>query len=171
MKILVINGSAHAHSINERYALMVVEQLKEAGYSVEFTSIRSLNLPLFTGDESLESSASVAWRQRVEAAQAYVIFTPEYYHGMPAVLKNAFEHLKGKEMSYKPLLLAGATTTDWGTNSAQHSLYATFRTLGLFLFPDEVFIANASAVEQNDPAVERLRQVCERFCQFLSRFE
>jgi NAD(P)H-dependent FMN reductase len=35
----------------------------------------------------------VAWGEKVSAADAYVLVTPEYNHGYPAVLKNALDHV------------------------------------------------------------------------------
>jgi NAD(P)H-dependent FMN reductase len=46
--------------------------------------------------------AAHEWSQKVDAADGYVVVTPEYNHGYPASLKNALDHLFG-EWNRKPI--------------------------------------------------------------------
>lgn len=97
-------------------------------------------MPLFIGDESSDNRKVEHWRELVTDADAYVIASPEYHHALPAILKNAFDHLDEDELRGKVVLLLGATTGRFGTIQAQHSLYPILRTFGVWLFPDEIFI-------------------------------
>ena len=46
------------------------------------------------------------WSENVARADGYVIVTPEYNHGYPAVLKNALDHLY-TEWTRKPVAFVG----------------------------------------------------------------
>ena len=47
-----------------------------------------------------------AFAELIRPADAFVIVTPEYNHGIPAVLKNALDHLYA-EWNHKPLAVIG----------------------------------------------------------------
>jgi NAD(P)H-dependent FMN reductase len=66
--------------------------------SAELVDLADWPLPFFNSPvppAMLESQdpAVLAWSEQVSAADAYVLVTPEYNHGYPAVLKNALDHL------------------------------------------------------------------------------
>jgi NAD(P)H-dependent FMN reductase len=59
-----------------------------------------------------------AWSDRVAAADAFVVVTPEYNYGMPAVLKNALDFLY-HEWAWKPVAFISYGNTSSGTRSVQ----------------------------------------------------
>ncbi|WP_375002489.1 NADPH-dependent FMN reductase [Aeromicrobium sp. CTD01-1L150] len=59
-----------------------------------------------------------AWSSRVEAADAFVIVTPEYNFGMPAILKNALDFLH-QEWAHKPVAFVSYGGISAGTRSVQ----------------------------------------------------
>lgn len=59
-----------------------------------------------------------AWSHRVAAADAFVVVTPEYNYGMPAVLKNALDFLY-HEWAWKPVAFISYGNTSAGTRSVQ----------------------------------------------------
>lgn len=161
-QILLVSGSAQQESVNERY-LAVFDRLitKDPGYQTKTVRLRTLELPLFLGYVTSRSQAVGKWRTAVEEADGLVLATPEYDHALPAVLKNAFEHLDGsKGLENKPVLLFGASTGQFGTLQAQHSIYPILRTYKAWLLPPELYIARADKIiDGNDQVTdERVRQ-------------
>jgi len=72
---------------------------KSAEYEL---SLDLAQLPLFHPDHEEGDAAVRDWRSQISAAESVIIATPEYIHGMPAVLKNALEWLtKTGELSNK----------------------------------------------------------------------
>lgn len=118
IRILAISGSLRANSRN-------TEVLRACGllapHSVEFTIFDGLaSLPHFNPDLDAEGAvlpASVEeFRRQVGEADAIVISSPEYAHGVPGSLKNALDWLvSASEMVYKPIGLL---------NISPHSSYA-----------------------------------------------
>ena len=92
MKILAISGSLRAGSANTR----VVEALAHlAGPEVVVSVYRGLgDLPLFNPDLEDRLPAEVAdLRRAVGGADAVVICSPEYAHGVAGAMKNALDWL------------------------------------------------------------------------------
>src|SRR5207245_796553 len=58
------------------------------------------------------------WSARVEAADAFVVVTPEYNHGMTAALKNAIDYLH-LEWHYKTMGFVSYGGVSAGTRSVE----------------------------------------------------
>jgi NAD(P)H-dependent FMN reductase/GNAT superfamily N-acetyltransferase len=93
------------------------------GSVVDVADLSEIGLPLL--DEPEEPSSGVyhhehtrAWSQRVAAADAFVIVTPEYNYGMPAPLKNALDYLY-HEWAWKSVGFVSYGNTSAGTRSVQ----------------------------------------------------
>ena len=88
-------------------------------------------LPAFNPDLDVEGAepppAVAAWRAAVAAADALVICSPEYAHGVPGALKNALDWLvSGPDVPGKPVAVVNATTR---AHIAHASLIETLRTM------------------------------------------
>jgi NAD(P)H-dependent FMN reductase len=78
---------------------------------VELVDLRDWPLPFF--DQQMppmmggySDAAQQRWAQQVARADGYVLITPEYNHGYPAVLKNALDHVFA-EWNGKPVGFVG----------------------------------------------------------------
>jgi NAD(P)H-dependent FMN reductase len=97
-KILVITGSTRPNRKSPDVAkwFMEIAQGNEA-FEFELADLAEINLPMF--DEPLapmfgkyEHEHTKKWNARLDAADGFVIVTPEYNHGYPAALKNAIDY-------------------------------------------------------------------------------
>jgi chromate reductase, NAD(P)H dehydrogenase (quinone) len=89
VRLLGLSGSLRRNS----YSTVILRELQgELEKNVDF-EIRDSRLPLYNEDEDgANSPESVQeFRQAIAAADALVIVTPEYNHGLPGVLKNALD--------------------------------------------------------------------------------
>lgn len=117
MKIQVIVGSTRQGRVGEKVATWVMEQTKKvAGAEFELLDLRDYPLPFF--DESVSPSsikepytnpAVVKWTKKISEGNAYLVITPEYNHGYPAVLKNALDYVY-KEWAGKKIGFVGYGT-------------------------------------------------------------
>lgn len=89
-KILAISGSARRHSSNTK--LLTYLPVLSCKVHIERTNLPE-QLPLFMDEERYVRipDAVKSWRQKLSAADGLIVCTPEYIHGMPALLKNALE--------------------------------------------------------------------------------
>lgn len=109
-KILAISGSTRQNSTNLNL-LKAIEILFEDAITMKiFEGIASL--PHFNPDDTDKPIPEVMlFREQLRHADAVVICTPEYAHGVPGSLKNAIDWtVSTNEFSHKPTALITAST-------------------------------------------------------------
>lgn len=96
MNVLAISGSLRAASINTAL-LKAASQLAPPGVKIElFAGLGEL--PIFNPDlESCPPLAARIFRAYVRRADALLIASPEYAHGVTGAMKNALDWLVGYE--------------------------------------------------------------------------
>jgi chromate reductase len=138
LKILAISGSLRAASSNSA-VLRVAARVAPEGIEVQvYDGIDQL--PYFNPDldraidDPLLPQAVREFRAAIADADAVLISSPEYAHGVPGVLKNALDWLVGgPEMVGKRVALIN--TSPHATH-AQASLKETLRTMSVTLVPE-----------------------------------
>lgn len=133
---LAISGSLRAQSSNTE-VLRACAIL--APSSVRITMFGGLGvLPHFNPDLDVEGDvlpvAVQAFRAEIDAADALLISSPEYAHGVPGTLKNALDWLvSAPGMVYKPIALINASPR---SIYAHASLLETLRTMSTKPIPE-----------------------------------
>lgn len=130
--ILAISGSLRAQSSNTA----LLERLRALAPAEIEIYDGLADLPHFNPDVEEVAPPPIALELRacVGAADALVISSPEYAHGVPGTLKNALDWLVGgPEMVNKRVVLINAAP--WSTH-AQASLKETIRTMSANVIAD-----------------------------------
>ena len=126
-RIVAIVGSLR----KESYNLQLARKAKEIiGDRADFQIIDYADVPLMNQDIEYPAPDSVRRvRDAVKSADGIWIFTPEYNHSYPGVLKNLIDWLSrpiSKEerqvLSRKPIAISGASPGMGGTVTAQDLL-------------------------------------------------
>jgi len=109
MKILAISGSLRAASLNSAL-LRAVARLAPPDISVQLFADLGY-LPLFNPDIEMTDQPVVArFREQLLAADAVLIASPEYAHGITGAMKNALDWMVGSEVFVnKPVALLNAS--------------------------------------------------------------
>lgn len=110
LKIQVIMGSTRQGRFSEKAARWIYEEASQRPeLEVELVDLRDYPLPFFDEPKSpahLQGKYSdervQVWARKVAEADGYIIVTPEYNHGYPAVLKNTLDVLY-PEWNNKPV--------------------------------------------------------------------
>jgi NAD(P)H-dependent FMN reductase len=94
-----------------------------AGFTVDLVDLAELGLPLLDEPEHPRLRRYVhdhtkSWSARVDAADAFVLVTPEYNHGYPAALKNALDSVS-LEWAHKPVGFVSYGGVSAGTRAVQ----------------------------------------------------
>lgn len=141
MKILAISGSLRAASTNTAL-LRATAELAPA--NVEIQLYDGLDtLPYFSPERDIEPAPEPvhALRTQLREADAVIVCTPEYIHGMPGALKNMLDWLASSgEFVYKPVSVISASPSDMGGSLAHASLFHTLEVLTAYLPPDASLI-------------------------------
>jgi NAD(P)H-dependent FMN reductase len=96
---------------------------RHGGFELDLVDLAELGLPFLDEPNhprlrDYTRPHTRAWSARVEAADAFVLVTPEYNHGMPAPLKNAIDFLHW-EWQRKPVGFVSYGGVAAGTRSVQ----------------------------------------------------
>ena len=124
--ILGLSGSLRAASLNTML-LRACARLVPPGVGVEL-DVNLGALPLFNVDLEVRDPAPIAaLRARIIAADAVLIASPEYAHGVSGVMKNALDWMVGNESFVaKPVALLNASPR---ASLAQAALRETLSTM------------------------------------------
>lgn len=126
--ILGIAGSLRKESYNKG-ALRAARELCPQGAQLEIFDLAGL--PLFNQDEERSPTPKVAeFKQKIRAADAILIATPEYNYSIPGVLKNAIDCASrpygDDAWAGKPVALMSASIGAFGGVRAQYHLRQCF---------------------------------------------
>ena len=126
--ILGIAGSLRKDSYNKA-ALRAAQQLCPQAAKLEICDIAGL--PLFNQDEERNPNPKVAdFKQKIRAADAILISTPEYNYSIPGVLKNAIDCASrpygDSAWAGKPVAIMSASISAFGGVRAQYHLRQCF---------------------------------------------
>lgn len=137
--VVTLAGSLRAQSSN-RTVLEAFTQLAQPTLRVRpYHGIG--NLPHFNPDLDSDEDRPATirdWRSEVARADAMVISSPEYAHGVPGSLKNALDWLvSGPEFPALPVALIN---TSPHSTHAQAALAETIRTMSADLIPPGIWL-------------------------------
>ncbi|KOX32579.1 FMN reductase [Saccharothrix sp. NRRL B-16348] len=123
VRVLVIIASTRpgrlGRTVGEWFTRINHHVAVDCAAEIAIADLGQIGLPLLDEPEHPSSGNyhhehTRAWSRLVADADAFVIVTPEYNHGMPAALKNAMDYLH-EEWAYKPVSFVGYGNTSAGT--------------------------------------------------------
>lgn len=177
--VVLIVGSLRRESHNRKLAKALISEMP-APFKVELVEIG--NLPLYNADlETDPPQAWVAFRQRIVAADALVIVTPEYNRSIPAALKNAIDvasRPRGRNSwGGKPAGVLSLTPGGFGAMAANLHLKQVLSAVNVAVMPSpEGFLSGAEDLFDpegrltSDKTREFLRKFGVAFAAWVPRF-
>lgn len=167
MKLAAISGSLRKKSFNTALLHTAVEL---APQGVEIVAETIHGVPLYDAD--VEASEGIPpkvalLKDLIAGADGLILFTPEYNNSMPGVFKNAVDWLStpsddaDRVFKGKPVALAGASRSGFGTILSQNAWLSVLRTLKTDTwFEGRLMISRAQTVFDADGKLtdERTRQ-------------
>ncbi|GAB3161592.1 NAD(P)H-dependent FMN reductase [Micromonospora sonneratiae] len=149
--VLAISGSLRDASYNSAL-IRAAQRVAPAELRIEQYT-RLAEIPPFNQELEEQPPATVVdLRERIAAADALLIATPEYNYGVPGVLKNALDWASRptfpvsvwvSPLAHKPVAIAGAAPTGMGSVRAQLQLRQ------LFLCTDSAVVAKPEVIITN----------------------
>lgn len=125
LTFLAIAGSLRRKSYN-RALLRAVAEVAPADVTIEIVDLSDIALYNADIEEAGDPGPVQALKDALRAADALIVATPEYNHGMTAVTKNAIDWLsrppKDAPLAEKPVGILGASPGITGTARAQSQL-------------------------------------------------
>jgi len=134
-KVMIIVGSVRPGRVGLPIARWVESVVKESGqFDIDFVDLAELNLPFMDepnhpAKRQYTKPHTIAWSERVDAADAFIFVTPEYNHSFSAALKNAIDFLS-QEWWRKPVGFVSYGGVSAGTRGVS-GLEPVLTTVGL----------------------------------------
>lgn len=151
LTILVVEGTVRNGRNSIHPARYVTAQFQEKGHDAELFDMVEYDIPLFTNrrDATSDPHPDVdVFGQKVEAADAIVIVTPEYNHSIPGALKNLLDHLYPE---YEDIPFSYATVSGGGFGGVRALSHLHDITLELNAHPGpDLPISNVADVFDDD---------------------
>ena len=173
---MIIVGSVRPGRIGLPIAQWVRDRTEAAGHEVDFVDLAELALPFM--DEPAHPSKrqytqphTIAWSERVDAADAVVLVSPEYNHSYSPALKNAIDFL-AQEWQGKPFGVVSYGGASGGLRAAA-ALDQVMTTLGMVRVPVDVAINGAGGlvVDGTFAADSKHVETLDRMLAELSRYD
>ncbi|MGX5682438.1 NADPH-dependent FMN reductase [Schumannella luteola] len=135
MKLMIIVGSVRPGRAGLPIAQWVRQRASSEGrFDVDFVDLAELDLPFM--DEPAHPAKrqytkphTIAWSERVDAADAFILVSPEYNHSYSPVLKNALDYLS-QEWRHKPVSIVSYGGVSAGSRGVA-ALEPVLTTIGL----------------------------------------
>lgn len=156
LRVLVLAGSSREGSVNARLAALVAGQVERSGAVADLARIGDFVMPTYDGDAEQadgQPPGAAALRERLLAAQALVIASPEYNASVPGVLKNAVDwvsRFRPQPFKDKQTLLVSASPSTIGGNRGLWALRIPLEHLGARVYPDMFSLAMAHSAFGED---------------------
>jgi len=125
LRVLGFAGSLRNGSLNKAL-LRAAQELAPSGMTIELFDLSPLPLYNYDIEQQGDPRPVAEFKDAIRLAEALLIATPEYQHGVPGVLKNALDWASrppGRSvMQGKPAAIMGASPGFTGTARAQTQL-------------------------------------------------
>jgi chromate reductase, NAD(P)H dehydrogenase (quinone) len=181
VRILGFAGSLRQGSYN-RALLRAASELAPEDMLIEIFDL--LQIPLYNADVEARGDPEpvAAFKQAIRQADAVLMVTPEYNHGVPGVMKNAVDWAsrppRSAVLSVKPVAIIGASPGVTGTARGQSQLRQAFELTNSYAMPQPellVYRANEKFDTEgkliDETTREHLRKFLEAFRAWTLQFK
>lgn len=159
MKILTFAASLRRGSYNRKLVHVVAGMLRELGGEVDEAEFAEFDMPLFDGDKQAAEGlppGAVRLKERIEAASALVIGSPEYNYSIGGPLKNAIDWVsRARPMPWRgrSVYLVAAAPSPMGGIRGLWQTRIPLEGCGALVFPDMFALAHADRAFTADGAI------------------
>ena len=149
VRLLVFEASLREGSLNGRLASLAAWVVEEKGGIADRAHMADFDCPSYDQDVEKEEGIPAGagrLRERLLAADGFVIASPEYNASMPGVLKNVIDwasRFRPQPFNKKQGLLMSASPSMSGGNRGLWALRVPLEHLGARLYPDMFSLAQA----------------------------
>ena len=150
VRVVVLSASLRRSSLNERLAGLAEQVIQQKGATAERAAMGDFDCVSFDFDVEQETGVpepAARFRRWLEAADAFVIASPEYNASVPGALKNALDWasrpLATNVFRNKPVVVIGSSSGVFGAVWAQAELRKVLGAMGARVVEAEVAVGRA----------------------------
>ena len=149
VQVLVFGASLRRGSLNARLAELVAAAVEQQGGVADRASMADFDCPSYDNDAEREDGVPAGaerLRDRLTAADGFIIASPEYNASMPGYLKNTIDwvsRVRPQPFNGRQGMLVSASPSMAGGNRGLWSLRVPLEHLGGRIYPDMFSLAQA----------------------------
>ena len=149
IQFLIFGASLRKDSLNDRLASLAAEVVRSKGGTADYASIREFDCPSYDLDSEHGGDLPLGaqrLRERLNAADGFIISSPEFNASMPGNLKNTIDwtsRFRPQPFNGRQALLMSASPSMVGGNRGLWSLRVPLEHLGARVYPDMFSLAQA----------------------------
>jgi NAD(P)H-dependent FMN reductase len=156
LRVLIVGASLSSTSLNNRLAAFTAKLIAGKGATTDLATIDQFDCPFYDHDVEVETGPPVGahrFCERLKAADALIVASPEYNASMPAAIKNLIDwvsRFRPQPFNGKQALLMSASPAMIGGNRGLWALRVPFEHLGTRVYPDMFSLAQAHEAWDGD---------------------
>jgi len=158
MKISIIAGTHRKESESRRVADYLAAELKKLDASIQTYTLDLGKTPLPLWDEGRwGKETDVDWKavwgpvsEELKSSDGVIVISAEYAGMVPAALKNFFLLVDGGELSHKPGLIAGVSSSRGGSYPVAELRMSSYKNLQLNWIPEHLIFRDAPKMLHGD---------------------
>ena len=158
LKLCVISGYMRSQSNSAKIAKFIDKRFYALSSEVQTDIIDIFDEKLPMWDESCfqaDSAFNKAWRplsQRLSAAEAFVIISPEWGGMVPPGLKSLLLCCNAGELSHKPAMICSVSAGQGGAYPVNELRSSGYKNNQIVFLPDHLIVRDANNVFGGDKA-------------------
>ena len=156
MKVFAFAASVSRESINKQLLEVALDIVRAAGHEADHADFRAFDMPPMDGDRAMSGDipdGARALAARIQAADAWILASPEYNWTMPGTIKNAIDWLSRMQpvpIDGKSVLLLSASPSLVGGFRGLMNLRTPLEGLGCWCYPKNFSLAQARQAYDDD---------------------
>lgn len=158
MHIVLINGSHRQGSQSGRIARYLAAQLPKLDSTVttDIIDLTGNPLPLWDDENNSHTTSSKLlplWQpyaKRLQAAEGFVVISPEWHGMVPAGLKNFFLYVSPKDVGHKPALITTISAGRGGAYPVDELRISSYKNSMINYIPEHLIVREATKMFVGD---------------------
>jgi len=144
MRITLIAGSNRSDSQSGRVAQYLAQRLQQLNVETDIIDLAAEPLPLWPAEST--NNPWPGFADKLRAAQAVVVITPEWNGMACPALKNLFLYAGRRELAHKPALLVGVSSGQGGAYPIAEMRSSSYKNCRLCYLPDHLIVRHVESV-------------------------
>jgi NAD(P)H-dependent FMN reductase len=152
-RILLLAGSSRTDSQSAKVAHYLAGRLQSLGACPEVLDLGATPLPLWPA-----AQPCLAWQamaERLRAADALVVISPEWQGMASPALKNLFVYAGRTELAHKPALLVGVSAGLGGSYPLSELRASSYKNCRICFIPEQLIVRQVEQVLNDGPPVDQ----------------
>ena len=167
MNVAILIGSVRKNRQSHSAAYYVENTLEKRGFDTELVDLAKTPLPILGRPEESDPQWETNINKignKLDAADALIVLTPEYHGSLSGVLKNAIDHY-WKEFQKKPVGVVAASAGKMAGINASTQLQHVILSLGAYPLPLKLLIPEIQNAfdDEFEPQNEKIAANTDKF--------